>query len=54
MIAPARLAYLSCNPATLWRDAAALAPLYHPRSATVFDMFPQTPHFETLLLLERR
>lgn len=47
---PAILVYVSCDPATLARDLTRL-PSYHVASATVFDMFPQTAHIETLLEL---
>jgi tRNA/tmRNA/rRNA uracil-C5-methylase (TrmA/RlmC/RlmD family) len=50
----ARLIYLSCNPTTLARDLALLRPAYRPVSIRGFDFFPQTPHIETLVVLERR
>ncbi len=49
--APA-IVYSSCNAVTLARDLASL-PSYRPVAARVFDMFPQTAHFETMVLLER-
>ncbi len=50
--APARLAYLSCNPATLARDLQTLtAAGYRIQSVSLFDMFPQTHHIESLTLL---
>ncbi len=45
--------YSSCNATTLARDLAVMAS-FAPRRARVFDMFPHTDHFETLVLLERR
>lgn len=53
---PQRIAYLSCNPASLARDLGffGLGERYTLCRTTVFDMFPQTPHFETLALLERK
>ncbi len=51
---PGKIAYLSCNPFTLLRDLSLVLDAYEPASVTVFDMFPQTRHFETLALLERR
>jgi len=44
--------YSSCNPATLARDLAVMRS-YQPRRGQVFDMFPQTAHTETLVLLSR-
>ncbi len=54
-LAAPRILYVSCNPATLARDAAELvnAAGYAPRRLRVFDLFPQTPHLESVLLLER-
>ena len=46
--------YVSCNPATLARDLAVLLPKgYNLVEAAGFDMFPQTAHMETAVLLER-
>ncbi len=51
---PERLAYVSCDPATLARDVQALAAGgYEITEATAFDMFPQTPHVEVLLGMRR-
>ncbi len=44
--------YSSCNPETLARDLADL-PSYQMVRARLFDMFPQTPHAEVLVLLTR-
>ncbi len=44
--------YSSCNASSLARDLAAM-PSLRPRRAQVLDMFPQTPHYEVLTLLER-
>lgn len=51
--APLRLIYVSCNPATLARDVARLAPAFRLKAARPVDLFPQTPHVETVALLER-
>jgi 23S rRNA (uracil1939-C5)-methyltransferase len=46
--------YVSCDPATLARDIAPLlATGYHVAEAHFFDLFPQTFHIESVLLLER-
>ncbi len=46
---PARVAYVSCNPATFARDARELAVSgYRAQAAQVFDMFPHTAHLEIL------
>ncbi|GAA1808743.1 23S rRNA (uracil(747)-C(5))-methyltransferase RlmC [Agromyces neolithicus] len=44
--------YSSCNVASLAKDLAAM-PSLRPVRARVFDMFPQTTHFEVMVLLER-
>lgn len=45
--------YSSCNVASLARDLAAM-PSLRAVTGRVFDMFPQTPHTEVMVLLERR
>jgi 23S rRNA (uracil1939-C5)-methyltransferase len=44
---PAAIIYVSCDPATLARDAGRL-PSYGIASLESFDMFPQTAHVETI------
>lgn len=44
--------YSSCNAVTLSADLAAM-PAYAPRQIRLFDMFPQTAHYETMVLLTR-
>jgi 23S rRNA (uracil1939-C5)-methyltransferase len=51
---PARIVYVSCDPATLRRDLGLLLGLgYRASHARGFDMFPHTPHVETVVRLER-
>ena len=53
-LSPERLVYISCYPATLARDLAALHDLgFQALIAQPVDMFPQTPHVETVVLLDR-
>ena len=51
---PKRIVYVSCNPATLARDAALLAEAgWMITRAQPFDMFPRTGHCETVCLLTK-
>lgn len=52
--APQRLVYVSCNPLSQVADAHILLSDYRLVSLSGYDMFPQTPHFETLAVFERR
>ena len=45
--------YSSCNAVSLARDLAAM-PSLRPVRARVLDMFPQTAHYEVIVLLERQ
>ena len=52
--APAEIVYVSCNPATLARDLAALCGAYALTAVTPVDMFPQTAEIEVVAHLTRR
>ena len=52
-IAPDRILYISCNPATLARDAAQLRSRYSMERLEAVDLFPHTPHLECLSLWHR-
>jgi len=52
-LAPPRLVYLACDPATLARDLQRLLPAYRLTALELIDLFPQTFHIEALARLER-
>jgi 23S rRNA (uracil1939-C5)-methyltransferase len=48
-----QIIYVSCEPTTLARDIAALQPRYRIAALHMVDLFPQTEHLETVVVLER-
>ena len=54
-LSPKRVVYISCNPATLARDAAIFKALgYECGEVTPVDLFPATGHVESVVSLTRR
>ncbi|MBK7142402.1 MAG: tRNA (uracil-5-)-methyltransferase [bacterium] len=53
-LAPPRILYISCNPATFARDARDLVDAgYRLPKVTPVDMFPHTMHIETVGMFTR-
>ncbi len=53
-LAPERIVYISCNPATQARDVRQLVDAgYVVRTVRPVDMFPHTDHVESIVMLER-
>lgn len=52
--APAKIVYVSCNPATQARDLALMDHMYKVTKVAPVDMFPHTHHVENIVLLELR
>lgn len=53
-LAPEYLAYISCDPSTLARDAGLLIKGgYQLKQVTAFDLFPQTYHIESISIFKK-
>lgn len=53
-IAPNKIVYVSCNPATQARDIAILDEFYQIEKICPVDMFPHTHHVENVVLLTKK
>lgn len=51
---PAKIVYVSCNPATQARDLKILSEKYDIRAVQPVDMFPHTMHVENVVMLQLR
>jgi 23S rRNA (uracil1939-C5)-methyltransferase len=51
---PRRLTYVSCHPAALARDLRILSGTYDLEKVSLFDLFPQTGHMETVVQMMLR
>ncbi len=51
-VAPKRIVYVSCNPATLGRDLKILEEKYEVKRLAICDMFPWTGHVEVVAMLQ--
>lgn len=52
-IAPEKIVYVSCNPATLSRDLKMFQDMYEIKEITPVDMFPFTSHVECVTVLKK-
>lgn len=51
---PRQCIYVSCNPETQARDYKDLCTVYEPVAWRLFDLYPQTPHVESVIIMHRR
>jgi len=52
-VASPQIVYVSCDPSTLARDLAVLQSRYRIAALHMVDLFPQTDHLETVVVLQR-
>jgi 23S rRNA (uracil1939-C5)-methyltransferase len=53
LVVPQKIIYVSCNPSSQARDLALMQDYYRLAAVQPVDMFPQTPHVENVVKLER-
>jgi len=53
-VAPKKMVYISCNPATMVRDLKLLTEKYEVKEIQPVDMFPFTNHVESVVLMSRQ
>lgn len=49
-----KIIYVSCNPSTLGRDLELLKDKFEVKRVIPYDLFPNTKHIETLVILKRK
>lgn len=52
-VRPRKIIYISCSPSTLGKNLNDLKHDYHPVTIIPYDLFPHTPHVESITVLER-
>lgn len=50
---PKRIVYISCNPSTLSKNLKVLKQYYQVRTVIPYDLFPNTPHVESVTVLTK-
>lgn len=53
-VGASRIVYVSCDPITLARDLNIFKEFYDIKEISLFDLFPNTNHCESVVILERR
>jgi 23S rRNA (uracil1939-C5)-methyltransferase len=52
-VQPEKIIYVSCNPATLAKNIKVLKEKYLVETVMPFDLFPNTPHIESITVLQK-